>query len=194
MGTVACIWKCRYHSHAALSTDLTNDATHAGNTHPQIVTVTFETLPSSEARNRATASVGNLFLLGLGLLSLGLRALLTDTDKAGLGAGVTELPVGVLGGLVLADGALLESNNVLDGKTDGGAGDNLLTTLGSLEVLSRGIAVLALAAAAGEEDKALPVLLETLDVGLEALLGKVLAARVDRDTDGTSELAGNASS
>ena len=37
-------------------------------------------------------------------------------------------------------------------------------------------------------------LLEALYIGLEALLRQVLAARVDRDADGASELAGNAGS
>jgi hypothetical protein len=132
-----------------------------------------------------------LFLLVV-ILSLGLGALLADADKAGFGAGVTELPVCVLGGRVVAELALGDLGDILDGQGDGGAADDVLGGLGGLDVLSRGVTLLGLAVAAGEEDEALPVLLEALDVGLEALLGEVLAARVDRDTDGACELAGNA--
>ena len=133
----------------------------------------------------------SLFLLCVGLVSLGLGALLADTDKASLRAGVTELPVGVLLTLVVANSTLLEGDGVLDGQSGGGAGNDVLGGLGGLDVLSGCVTLLGLAVAAGEEDEALPVLLEALDVGLEALLGQVLAARVDRDTDGAGELAGD---
>jgi len=74
-------------------------------------------------------------------------------------------------------------------------GENTFTLLGLGNVGSRGVALLGtlLAATAGEEDEALLVLLKTSNVGLQALLGKVLAAGIDRDTDGGSELAGDAS-
>jgi hypothetical protein len=72
--------------------------------------------------------------------------------------------------------------------------DEVVSALGGLDVLGGGVTLLGLAVAAGEEDEALPVLLEALDVGLEALLGEVLTARVDRDTDGTGELAGDTGS
>jgi hypothetical protein len=134
-----------------------------------------------------------LFLLGIGLISLGLSALLTDTNKTGLGAVVTELPVCVLGSLVVLDGALLESNGVLDGQDLAGRLDGVLARLDGLDLLSGSITLLRLAVAAREEDEALPVLLEALHVGLEALLGEVLTAGVDRDTDCDCELAGNAS-
>lgn len=143
------------------------------------------------AQNKTTTSEGSLFLLVLSLLSLVRRALLADTDKAGLGASVTELPESVLGGLEVADLALLELDLVLDGKGDLGAADNVLSALGSLDVLGGGVTLLGLAVAAGEENETLPVLLEALDVGLKTLLGKVLAAGVDRDTDGAGELAGD---
>jgi hypothetical protein len=133
----------------------------------------------------------SLFLLGVGLLSLGLRALLTHTDEAGLRASVTELPVCVLLALEAADSALLELDNVLDGQSGGGVGNDLLSVLGGLDVLSGRVTLLGLAVAAGEEDESLPVLLKALNVGLEALLREVLAARVDRDTDGAGELAGD---
>jgi hypothetical protein len=180
----------RYHSHAVIPTDLTIDAAHAGNTHDQIVSLTFETL-IRHSRETKHHSMDSLFLLGVGLISLGLLALLPDTDKTGLGAGVTELPVCVLLALVVANGTLLERDNVLDGQSRGGAGDDLLGALGGLDVLGGCVTLLGLAVAAGEEDEALPVLLEALDVGLEALLGEVGAARVDRDTDGAGELAGD---
>lgn len=82
-------------------------------------------------------------------------------------------------------------NDVLDGQTSLGAVDDILSALGGLDVLSGGVTALRLAVAAGKENEALPELLEALDVGLEAFLGKVLAAGVDRDTDGAGELAGD---
>jgi hypothetical protein len=136
--------------------------------------------------------VSSLFLLVLLLLGLGSSASGALALVAGLRAGVTELPVDVLVALVVGDGALLESSDVLDGQ-DVGA-DNVLARLGGLDVLGGSVTLLGLAVAAGEEDEALAVLLEALDVGLEGLLREVLAARVDGDTDGAGELAGNASS
>jgi hypothetical protein len=112
--------------------------------------------------------VSSLFLLGVGLVSLGLRALLADTDETGLGAGVAELAVSVLGGLVVLDGALLELLDVLDGQDGGGIADGV--ALGGLDVLGGSVTLLGLSVAAGEEDEAVPVLLEALYVGLEALL------------------------
>jgi len=64
--------------------------------------------------------------------------------------------------------------------------------LGGLGVLGGSLAVLGRLALAREEDEAALVGLQALDVGLEGLLGEVLAARVDGDTDGGRELAGNA--
>jgi hypothetical protein len=152
----------------------------------------------------------SLFLLAVSLLSLRLLALLADTDETGLRASVTELAVSVLGGLVVGDGALLELGGVLDGKDSGGVADNALLVLGGLDLLGGSVTLLGLAVAAGENDEALAVFLETLDVGLEAFLGQVLrmsadpsklltdtthlAARVHGDTNGASKLAGNASS
>lgn len=136
--------------------------------------------------------MSSLFLLVLLLLSLGRGTGSALANKASLRAGVTELPVGVLLALVVAKGTLLEARGVLDGQSV--AADDVLTRLGGLDVLSGGVTLLGLAVAAGEEDEALAVLLEALDVGLEGLLREVLAARVDGDTDGAGELAGNASS
>lgn len=174
-------------------TDLTIDAAHAGIAHCLTARPTFEIFIRHES-NHPTTSASSLFLLRVSLLSLGFGALLTDTDEAGLRAAVTELPVGVLLALVVANGTLLKLDDVLDGKSGGGAADNVLSSLGSLDILSGGVTLLGLAIAAGKENKALPELLEALDVGLETLLGKVLAARIDRDTNGARKLAGNASS
>lgn len=173
-------------------TDLTIDAAHAGIAHCLTVRPTFEIFIRHES-NHPTTSASSLFLLSISLISLGLGALLADTDEACLGAAVTELPVGVLLALVVANGALLDLADVLDGKSGGGATDNVLSGLGGLDVRSGGVTLLGLAVAAGEENETLPELLEALNVGLEALLGKVLAAGVDRDTDGARKLAGNAS-
>jgi hypothetical protein len=153
--------------------------------------VTFELIryPSSTHSSRS-----RLFLLGGLLVSLVLSTLLALTDETGLGADVTELPVRVLGGLVVGNLALLELDDVLDGQGREGRLDNVLARLGGLDVLGRSITLLRLAVAAREEDELALVLLEALHVGLEALLGKVLATGVDGDTDGTGELAGNASS
>lgn len=61
-----------------------------------------------------------------------------------------------------------------------------------LDILGRGLASLGLLRFPGEEDETLLVRLEALDVGLERLLGQVLAARVDRDPNSGCQLAGNA--
>ena len=134
----------------------------------------------------------SLFLLVLLLLGLGRGTGSALADETGFRAGVTELPVGILLALVVTKGTLLEERGSLDGKDV--AADNVLARLGGLDVLSGSVTLLGLAVAAGEEDEALAVLLEALDIGLEGLLREVLAARVDGDTDGAGELAGNASS
>lgn len=136
----------------------------------------------------------HLFLLGLSLLSLRLGTLFTSTLVTGLGALLTEHTVSVLSRLVVLDGALLEFDDVLDRQNLAGGLDGAVALLGSLDLLSGSVTLLGLAAAAGEENEALPVFLEALHVGLEALLREVLAAGVDGDTDGGSELAGDTSS
>lgn len=131
-----------------------------------------------------------LFLLGLLLLGLGLGALLALADKAGLRAGVTESAVGVLGGGVVGELAGLDGDLVVDG--EGLVGElDVLTLLGSLDLLSGGLTLLGGLGVAGEEDEALLVSLQALDVGLKGLLAQVLAAGVDGDTDGARELAGD---
>lgn len=133
----------------------------------------------------------HLFLLGLVLLSLGLSTLLTDTNEAGLRASVTELPVRSLLTLVVADGALLECDGVLDGQDSGGGAEEV-ALLGSLDVCGGSVTLLRLAVSAREEDEALLVLGKTLHVGLEALLRDVLATGINSDTDGRRELARDA--
>jgi hypothetical protein len=135
----------------------------------------------------------NLFLV-LRVFGLGLLALLPDTDIAGMRALVTEHPVGILSGLVVANGTLLELDDVLDGQGKGGAADDVLGSLGGLDVLSRSVTLLGLAVATGEDNEALPELLETLHVELESLLGEVLAARIDRDSDCARHLTGDTGS
>lgn len=119
-----------------------------------------------------------LFLLGLLLLGLGLGALLALADEASLRAGVTESAVGVLGGGVVGELAGLDGDLVVDG--EGLVGElDVLTLLGGLDLLSGGLTLLGGLGVAGEEDEALLVSLQALDVGLEGLLAQVLAAGVD---------------
>jgi len=63
--------------------------------------------------------------------------------------------------------------------------------LGGLDVFGRGVTLLRRLGLAGEEDEAGVVGLQALDVGGEGLLGEVLSAGVDCDTDGCSKLARN---
>lgn len=77
-----------------------------------------------------------------------------------------------------------------DGEGGGGVGDGAGD---GLELVVGGVALLGLVALLGEEDQALLVGLEALDVGGQGLLGDVLAAGVDGDTDGGGVLAGDAS-
>lgn len=127
------------------------------------------------------------------LVGLVLGALLADTHQAGVGAGGTELLVGGLLGGVVGELALGDGGGVDDGE-DGGGRLDVGGLLGGLDVLGRGVALLGRLGLAREEDELALVSLQALDVGLERLLGEVLAAGVDRDANGGSELAGNASS
>jgi hypothetical protein len=60
------------------------------------------------------------------------------------------------------------------------------------DVLFAGIQLFVHAGFAGEEDQALLVGLEALDVGFEGFDGEVGASRVDADADCGSEFAGDA--
>lgn len=136
-----------------------------------------------------------LFLSSLSLLSSSLGALLTDTDQAGVRAGVAQCTESRLlaGGHVgLGDGG----DGVLwCDVEDGESGTDVLDTTGSggLNLLWRRVKLLVLTSLAGEENQAALVGLETSDIGGQRLLGLVGAAVVDSDTDGGSELAGNTS-
>jgi len=135
-----------------------------------------------------------LFLGSSSVLLLGLRTLLALANQTRLGASVAQLAVssllaGVVGDLALGDLGGVDDGEGLVGLLDVGAVAGLL---GGLGVLGGSLAVLGRLALAREEDEAALVGLQALDVGLEGLLGKVLAARVDGDTDGGRELAGNA--
>lgn len=132
-------------------------------------------------------------LLLLGLLGGSLGALLADTDKTGLGARVAELAVSLLLGGVVGELALLDDDLVVDGKS-GVAELDVLALLGGLDLLGRGVTLLGGLGLAGEEDEALAVGLEALDVGLQGLLGEVLATGVDGDSDRGCKLAGDTSS
>lgn len=60
-----------------------------------------------------------------------------------------------------------------------------------LDLLGAGLALLGCLEVAGEEDEALLVGLQALNVDLEGLLAEVLATGVDGDTDGARKLAGD---
>lgn len=77
-----------------------------------------------------------------------------------------------------------------DGEGSGGVGDGVGD---GLELVLGGVALLGLVALLGEQDQALLVGLEALDVGGQRLLGDVLATSIDGDTDGGGVLAGDAS-
>jgi hypothetical protein len=69
----------------------------------------------------------------------------------------------------------------------------LLCGLGGLLVLG-GIGLLRLVGLAREDDETGLVLLQALNVGGKALLREVLAAGIDRDTDGAGIVLGDAGS
>jgi len=98
------------------------------------------------------------------LIRLRLRALGPHTHKPGLRARRTERLIRALRLLDVADLRLGELDSVGDGQ-DGREGRKRLALLGGLDVGSRRVARLGLAVAAGEEDEALLVLLQALDVG-----------------------------
>lgn len=132
-----------------------------------------------------------LLLLSLLLLSLLPSPLLTLALVALVGALVAQLAESTtldrLGQLRLLD--------LGNGRGDGGNGESGTGredgVLNGLEVLLGGVGLLGLVGLLGEEDEAGGVSLQALHVGSKRLLGKVLAAGVDRDADGRSVLAGD---
>lgn len=140
----------------------------------------------------------HLFLLGGLLVLLGLGTLLALAEQASIGASDTQSAVGVLGAWVVADLAVLDGDLVGDreslvGELDLAVVELVADLLGSIDLVLGGIALLGRLDLAGEEDKTLLVLLEAQDVGLERLLGQVLAAGVDSNADGGRQLAWDAS-
>lgn len=144
----------------------------------------------------------HLFLSSGLLISLSLGTLLALATVAGIGAGVTELAVD--GTLDLGHGVTLDlGDGVAGGETVNGesglnAGGEALSlalsegSLDGLDVLSGGVELLELTALAGEEDQAGLVVLEAGNIGNQGLLGVVGTAVVDGDTNGRSELLGDA--
>lgn len=133
-----------------------------------------------------------LFLGGLGL-GLLLRALLPDTNQAGVRPRLPERLVRTTldarGQLALRDLGEGGSNGLLDAENVA----DMPCGLGGLLVLG-GIGLLGLVGLARENNEALLVLLQALDVDREALLREVLAAGIHGDTDGAGIVLGNASS
>lgn len=111
---------------------------------------------------------------------------LVGTLVAQLAVGATLDGGGELGLLDGLDGGV----GVDDGEGGGGVGDGVGD---GLELVLGGVALLGLVALLGEEDQALLVGLEALDVGGQGLLGDVLAASIDGNTDGRGVLAGDTS-
>ena len=127
------------------------------------------------------ASFSPLLLGSVGLVRLGLRPLLSDTDQPRLASCITQLPVRLLlarevGNLALLDLSLVDDRVCLVNKLDVVLGAGLLS---GLDLLGAGVTLLGLLAVAGEEDDTALVCLQALDVGGKRLLGQVLAAGVD---------------
>lgn len=146
----------------------------------------------------------HLFLGSSSLLSLSLRTLLPNTPETGLTAGLPQpsesslLTLGQAVTLDLSDGLL--GGEVLDGESSANVGGVALSlalggegSLGGVDIVSGRVELLELTALAGEEDQTGLVVLETVDVGDERLLGVVDTAVVNGDTDGTGELGGDTS-
>lgn len=140
------------------------------------------------------SGASSLFVLGSLRLGLVPGPLLPLASVALVGALGTQLAestaldgCGHVGLLDLGDG-LVDAGN---GESGTGGGDALG---GGLELLLGRVALLGLVALLGEQDQAGGVGLEALDVGGEGLLGQVLAAGIDGDTDSGSVLAGDTGS
>lgn len=149
------------------------------------------------SHNRRTSN-NHLFLGVGGLLVLVLLALLAGTLVALLRASLAERSVSVLGGLVIRNLALLDLVDVGDGEgrlvvLDLAVVRVVADLLGGVDLVLGRIASLGLLAVAREDNETLLVGLQAGDVGLERLLGDVLAAGVDSDADGGRKLARDAS-
>lgn len=135
-----------------------------------------------------TLKTSNLLLGGGGLSILVALSLLTSTLVSGLAPGVAELSVSTTlnwgWGIALLD--LGDGDSVDDWKSLVGALDEV--GLGGLDIGSGGITLLGLASLAWEKDELGLVCLKTGNVQGERLSGEVLAAGIDGDTNGRSEL------
>lgn len=154
-----------------------------------------EAAEHASTSHRVFDEVHPLFLRSSSLVLLSLRALLALARQTGVGASLPELLVrtlftGVIGNLALLHDDLVVDREELVGKLDLALVASPTGLVGSLRV---DLALLGRLGLTGEDDQALLVGLEALDVGLEGLFGKVLTAGVDRDTNGRRQLAGNAS-
>lgn len=139
-----------------------------------------------------------LLLRSSSLISLALGPLLPGTDETRITSCSTECLVGVLG--TLGHITLLDrADSVLQSRVDDGkdgvceVADGVGVLVGGSNILLGRIGLLVLSGTAGEDDKALLVSLQALDIDGESIGGEVGTARVDRDTDGGSVLARNAS-
>lgn len=131
----------------------------------------------------------HLFLSRSSLVSLILRPLLTRTGVSSIAPRVSEFSVGTSlnGGW---DVALLDLGHGNSGNAgECGLGALGVVLLGGRDLLLGGVAGLSLASLSWEEDEAGAVSLEALDVQGEGFDGKVLAAGVNGDTDGSCKLA-----
>ncbi len=144
--------------------------------------------PLLERRSR---SVKHLFLGSSTLVLLGLGPLLPHTDQTSLAASIAELPVRGRLALEVRNLALLDLELVGDRERAVRALDLALVSALAmlLHVVGRCLAVLWRLDLAREEHETGLVGLEALDVGGEGLFGEVLAARVDANSDGGSQLA-----
>lgn len=162
------------------------EATRPANKHRESCPLTHHASTSTKREN----CLFGLLLLGSSLL---VGALLADTNKTGIGPRLAESTVSTtldrLGEVALLDLAETGGNSLLDAKS----GTDGLGGLAGLLVLG-GVGSLDLVGLAGEDDQASLVGLEALDVGGEALLGEVLTAGIDGNTDGGGIELGNASS
>lgn len=134
-----------------------------------------------------------LLLLRGGLFSLCGSTLSPHTSILLVSSRRPQLNVSLLLGWVVLDVALLDLDDIDDWQKCAGLAEHVLARPGSLDLVGGCITLLLLASLAREENEALLVLLEALDVGLQRLFRDVLATRIDADADGGSQFAWDAS-
>ena len=142
--------------------------------------------------------MNNFLFLGflfLGSLFLGGLLLLADdalTHEADGGEVLLEELVGGLLGLGLGDLAGGGGGSLDGGGVSGGLAEARAVLLDGLLLLGGGVTLSGLLGGDGEEDELGEVGLEALGVEVEGLLGDVLAASIDGDTDGGDEAGSGA--